>query len=62
MNSQSEQPPYAAAICPGPETRDAEAEHKVSDRKPLPLKTSEAVATKQPTLLDRFYYWVMSRT
>lgn len=62
MNSQPEVSSEASESCPQAKPQSAEAEQVVSDPEPLPLKANETAVAKQPTLLDRFYYWVMSRT
>jgi hypothetical protein len=62
MNSQPEASSDAAASCAESVSQSIEAEQSASAEESLPLKASETAAAKQPTLLDRFYYWVLSRS
>jgi hypothetical protein len=62
MNPQQELPPDSSDQRPVRDAQAANTERPITIlQASLPASESEPTSTKSPTLLDVFYYWVMSR-
>ena len=62
MNPQQKTSFDPAVPYPGPDLQDAQNERPIAIGQEIPpAGVSEPASTKSPTLLDTFYYWVMSR-